>query len=230
MVKRVTMINRYSEVKEYKKEIQEFIERLTYERKLKNEEIFRSIAKNILFFKILFLDKEDNIKHYRDSAINDMLYLTYILTCESSKIFFIIFRSLIENTIRVSLEYENDNATGINNMFREFREKYEDGKEYLDYVEGEYGKCCDVVHSNIQADIDLGLYFEEIKKMARMTDDRVVVYSKKLGTFLNKTKQFFVFHKTEMIMNKFYKQDEVLSFLLGEKMYNDYRINKKTIE
>ena len=51
-----------------------------------------------------------------------MLVLVHSLSQNSIRIYYVTFRSLIENLIRVLLKYDDMNATGVRNMFTEFAE------------------------------------------------------------------------------------------------------------
>jgi hypothetical protein len=221
------LLHRYSESNQYKKEIETFIQSVNNKRQIHNESSLSNIGKSILFFKILFQSKDEGKKHYMDAAINDMFSLVYILTAESERSFYSTFRSLIENMIRVILDFENNNEKGINAMFKDFKKIYP--TEYIYYLEGEYSKFCDVVHSNIRSDISLSAYFEEVEQNSQINDDKVEVFCKKMVTFYRKSKEFYINNKTELIMNKFYNQDEVLCLLLGQSYYTMYKQKEREL-
>ena len=150
------MLERYRDVDLYKEDIDNFLKFVKEDVGNISENQLRSIAKGIILFKRIFIQKNPVYFHYSECLISDALSLVHACGVKSQRLYYTTYRSLIENFTRVLLGYDNTNDTGVRNMFKELRDQYEDtGKEFIDYLEGEYGKCCNVIHSNIKANLQL---------------------------------------------------------------------------
>ena len=182
-----------------------------------------SIAKVMIFLKKTYSFPDANYEHYYNRLISDMICLIHSLGKNSLKGYYTTMRSLIENFVRVMLKYDDANATGIRNMFAELRNKMVvNSKEYMDYIEGEYGKCCDIVHSNKQANLPIYAYYEEIISRDEITEALKSDMLKNLITFYRKIKEFVIMNNSEMVNSAFQNKKELLSYLIGEKSYNEF--------
>ena len=122
--------------------------------------------------------------------------------------------------------YDNTNDTGVRNMFKELRDQYEDtGKEFIDYLEGEYGKCCNVIHSNIKANLQLYSYYEDIVSSDEMNEKAISYCVNALNTFFNKAKEFMIENTSQLVSDSFYNHKELLAFLIGKENYS--KLEKK---
>lgn len=168
------MLERYRDIELYKEDIDNFLMLVKEDVGKISESQIRSIAKGIILFKRIFMKKDTAYSHYSECLISDVLSLVHAYGIKSQRLYYTTYRSLIENFTRVLLGYDNANDTGVRNMFRELRNRYEDtGKDFLDYLEGEYGKCCNVIHSNIKADIQLYSYYEDIVSSDEMDEKTI---------------------------------------------------------
>lgn len=214
------MLERYGEIAVYKEDIDFFIKLVQNDIGSVSEIQLRSIAKAIIFFKRLFLEEDSQNHHYAECFISDLLNLLHSLCGESQRLYYTTYRSLIENFVRVLLKYDNSNDTGVRNMINELRDKYKDkGKIFIDYLEGEYGKCCDVIHSNLKANFCLYSYYEDLLKTDEMQDTMISKYISIFDTFCRKSKEFVVIHESPLVNECFYNHKELLSFLIGDKNY-----------
>ena len=212
------MLKRYRDIEICKKDIEFFIELVQKDIGNAPEVKLKSIAKGVIFFKRVFLYEDSVHCHYSKCLISDSLNLVHSLGIKSRKLYYTTYRSFIENFVRVLLKYDNLNDTGVRNMVTELRDKYGDeGKIFIDYLEGEYGKCCKVIHSNIKADLQLYSYYEELLETDEMRD--AIDYINIFETFCNKCKTFVIKQESSLVNNCFYNHKELLSFLIGRKNY-----------
>lgn len=219
-------LNRFAEVEACKKDIKQFAFLISKKLNLSNANKLTSIAKGILFLKRLYYKSNEN-DYYINCMISDLFVLLHSMTQDSIKLFYVSYRSLIENFIRVILEYDDNNSTGIRKMFQEAKAKYLD-VDFFTYIEGEYGKCCDVVHSNISADIPLYSYYDDLCTSDELSEEKIISLLDQLVTFFNKLKEFTVNNQNSLVDSSFYNQREVLFYLLGSKLYEIFDNNYKT--
>lgn len=214
------MLERYRDIAVYKEDMNLFVELVQNDIGNVSEIQLRSIAKGIIFFKRLFLEEDSVRHHYSECFISDLLSLIHSLGVGSQRLYYTTYRSMMENFARVLLKYDNLNDIGVRNMINELRDKYKDeGKTFIDYLEGEYGKCCDVIHSNIKADLCLYAYYADFLKIDKMKDTMTSKYINIFDTFCNKCKQFIIVNETSLVNDCFYNHKELLSFLIGKKNY-----------
>ena len=214
------MLERYRDIELYKEDIDNFLMLVKEDVGKISESQIRSIAKGIILFKRIFMKKDTAYSHYSECLISDVLSLVHAYGIKSQRLYYTTYRSLIENFTRVLLGYDNANDTGVRNMFRELRNRYEDtGKDFLDYLEGEYGKCCNVIHSNIKADIQLYSYYEDIVSSDEMDEKTINACVNALKTFCNKAKMFMIENIPQLVNDSFYNHKELLAFLIGKDNY-----------
>lgn len=214
------MLKRYRDIELCKEDITSFLELVQEDVGNVSESQLRSIAKGIILFKRIFMQKDTICSHYSECLISDALSLIHACGMKSQRLYYTTYRSLIENFTRVLLGYDNANDTGVRNMFKELRDQYEDaGKEFIDYLEGEYGKCCNVIHSNIKADLQLYSYYEDIVSTDEMNEKTINSCVNALGTFCNKAKVFMVENIPQSVNDSFYNHKELLAFLIGKEDY-----------
>lgn len=214
------MLERYRDIELYKEDIDNFLMLVKEDVGKISESQIRSIAKGIILFKRIFMKKDTAYSHYSECLISDVLSLVHAYGIKSQRLYYTTYRSLIENFTRVLLGYDNANDTGVRNMFRELRNRYEDtGKDFLDYLEGEYGKCCNVIHSNIKADIQLYSYYEDIVSSDEMDGKTINACVNALNTFCNKAKMFMIENIPQLVNDSFYNHKELLAFLIGKDNY-----------
>lgn len=223
------MLERYRDIEVCKEDINSFIE-LTKEDVAGVPEIqIRSISKGLIFFKRIFMQNEVGYTHYSECLISDALNLIHSLGIRSQRLYYMTYRSLIENFVRVLLRYGDFNDNGVRNMFKDLRNEYGNmGTDFINYIEGEYGKCCNVIHSNAKAKLNLYLYYEELVHADEMDQKTVDSCINTFCTFCNKAKEFMVENMSQSINENFYNHKELLAFLVGEKNYA--RLEKKWFE
>lgn len=214
------MLNRYREVDKCKEDINQFSEMVLSEIQDVSENDMVAIAKGMSFLKKVYVQGNQSQKHYYNCLLTDMFSLLYFSSKKSVKIFYTFQRSLMENLVRVILGYEENDSTGIRNMFNEFHTKYDAVcKTIIDYFEGEYGKCCAVVHSNITANLPMYEYYEEIIKEEQIRSGEMGNLFRQLANFYKKCQECVIAVDCMRVEEAFNNQKEVLYYLLGKRLY-----------
>lgn len=218
------MLNRYREVDKCKEDIEQFCliahEDIKY---IEQKEII-CIAKGMMFIKKVYAFPESSRQHYYNCLLSDILILVHTYSQKSLRVYYTTYRSLIENFVRVFLRYKNTNGTGVRNMFKEFRDIYGDeNKLFVDYLEGEYGKCCNVVHSNYKAHLTMYEYYEEIVSVDELDEKRIKTISRQLAEFYRKCREFIIANDVIQVNNAFHNQRELLKYLLGDRDYTIFK-------
>ncbi len=223
------MLNRYRDIGVCKEDITLFVRIVKNDIGCIPEEQLRSIAKGIIFFKRTFGHGENLQDYYFKCLVSDLLNLIHSLGIKSQRLYYTTYRSMIENFVRVILKYDNLNDTGVRNMFNELHRNYANiGNEFINYLEGEYGKCCNVVHSNIRASLKLYNYYEEVVNVDEMNQDTVISCANSFKTFLNKAKKFILECIPFVVDESFYNHKELLEFLIGKKYYLKFKNTSKS--
>lgn len=212
------MLNRYREVEKCKEDIQHFILLVQKEMTDIPESDLTCIIKGMSFIKKVYAFPQKSQEHYYNCLVTDMLGIIHAFSKSSLRVYYTFYRSIIENFVRVILRYENTNATGVRNMFTELRNKYDiTDKNFIDYIEGEYGKCCEVIHSNRNANLTMYEYYEEIIAADELDFKKIKELFKQLAGFYNLCKRFIIINDYEQVNESFHNQKEVLYYLIGQK-------------
>lgn len=224
MVKRVVgMLDRYSELEECKEDVRKCVE-MFKEIQMDQDDRITSIIKSTVLLKKLYSDLADGENHYYKCLMDDLLMLFKVLPLKSDKFFYIIYRSVIENLVRVLLRYGDNNDTGVRKMFEGMKGENE---IYYEYLNGEYGKCCNYVHSNISSKTNFYAYFEEILIEERL--QKTSSLYEKLITFFSKFKAYISRYCFKEVYSVFRNHGEVLNYLLGDSYYAEYKKNMQVI-
>ena len=219
------MLNIYEKCTEEKEEIDTYVNMLKQIKELPDEHKLRGITKHILFFKTL-VQYEDE-KYYKNFMIYDMLMLMHSLTQNSKRNFYNTYRSLIENFLRYTLDLDDDDSTGVRNLFKLFRERFssEISDDIINFIEGEYSNCSDFVHSNKRANISVKQYYDEILKLDDMNENELKKMISKLVTFFKKIVIFMIYTSSEIIDGAFFRKKQKLKFLIGDSNYTLFEEN-----
>lgn len=213
------VLSKYDTCMAVKQEITEYISMLNRNRQLNNEQNLRGIVKRILFLKTICNSSDDG--HYKNFMIYDLLTLMHALTLDSKRNFYNTYRSLIENFIRFMLELPDFDETGVRNLFTQFKDKFsnDNTKNIIVYIEGEYGKCCDYVHSNIRAQLVIAQYYDDILKTDEMNLAKITSFIGELLTFMQQITVLMIYVSPESIERAFYRRKQELKYLIGDSNY-----------
>lgn len=154
------MIPKYDDCSNLKKEMEKYLCLLNRNKKLPYKNVLINITKYIIFMKAF---SENGKKgYYKNFMIYDLLMLMHSLTQNSVRNFYQTYRSFIENFIRVVINLDDNDETGVRKLFEELNKKFNSSsevKEIIDYFNGEYSKACRFVHSNPKANISVYTYY-----------------------------------------------------------------------
>ncbi|MDU2121361.1 MAG: hypothetical protein E7E64_02360 [Clostridium celatum] len=220
------MLEKYEGIIRNKEEIKKYLAILNEKKQLPKENELIYITKLILFNKSIFVVNDRENTHYKNYMVYNVLMLMHSLTKDSKINFYQLYRSLIENILRIMLNLEDRDETGVNELFRRFSEKYECneiGKEFTNFIKGEYSEACNYVHSNIRAGVDVYLFYSEILASDEMDNQNIIKLIFIMKTFLFKFTKFIVNVEPTKIEATYYRKHEELKHLIGENLYLDFK-------
>ncbi|WP_346867124.1 MULTISPECIES: hypothetical protein [unclassified Clostridium] len=212
-----------------KDDINQFISLLNKDKTLPDEKELKYISKGILFQKNFFIINSKHNIHYKNFMIYDLLLMMHTLTQNSVLNFYNAYRSYIENFIRSFLDIKDNDETGVNALFKMFKEKTKDNqnmKEVADFIDGEYSKSCDYIHSNIRAKMKIHLYYMDIVKSDEMNDAKISKFIGMVKTLLVMTNRLVLIMFPLKVEAIYYRKYEELEYLIGSKMFKKYKPNK----
>lgn len=213
-----------------KEEVNKYIHLLYSQRDLPKKNELIAITKLIILSKTVVNHLQPN--HYRNSFIFDILSVMHSLTGNSIRQFNFMLRSLIENYHRSMLNLEDADQTGVNELFKRSEEKFQTGpkeKAILDFIYGEYGKCCMVVHSNIKARTNIQLFYADIIKNDDFTKKNLTSTIDRVYNILKSMVELFISTKPLILENAFYRRKQQLRYLLNFNMYKQFSENVKKL-
>ncbi|WP_144467330.1 hypothetical protein [Bacillus toyonensis] len=221
-------IPKYADNKHIKEEIDNYTYILCSQKDLPLKNEIKSIAKYIIFLKE-YAENHDK-KHYKQYMIFDLLTVMHSLTQTSKRHVYYNLRSFIENVVRTILDFADDDETGVRKLFEAIEKKYEKSANILSIVEflnGEYGKYCDYVHSNQKAGVTIHLYYTEILSNDDLNEHTLRSIIRNLLTMLQKVTELFLYIEADFIEGIFHRRKQELNYLIGA---NRFQLFKDTIK
>lgn len=218
------MLCTYEDLSAVKSDIKQYVDLVNNDNLFSETHIVVGVTKYILFIKQIQEYKSD--KYYGKCMICDLLLLMHATTQTSIKNFYSQYRSFIENYIRFILDINDTDETGVRNLFSLLDTLCvtEKEREIKNYIEGEYGKCCEYVHSNINANINLYAYYEDI---IRQDEVNLEVRQRLIKIVLSNLKQLselLIRTRTYWVDTSFYRDKQKLKYLISENLYNDFNL------
>ncbi|HAX53372.1 MAG TPA: hypothetical protein DCX82_15815 [Lachnospiraceae bacterium] len=216
------MINTYDDLQDLKNEIKKFVGLVKSTNTEIEDCLLRCVTKSILFLKQI--QQCENTGHYGKCLINDSLFMISSLAGMRNREFYINYRSMIENYIRFVLKLDDSDETGVRNLFNKLKEDFAQyGSEILiEYMDGEYGKCCDFVHSNVKSKATIYEYYSEIIDHRRPSKKEIHSMLTTMITFLKKAIRLLLLNNPSWVDESFYKERQKLKYLIGEDLYQLY--------
>jgi hypothetical protein len=214
------MLLKYDSLIAVKTEVDAFSTLLNNAKNLPDENNIKCITKYIIFLKGISEYGEN--RHYKNSMICDLLMLMHSLTENSIRNFYQTYRSFVENFIRSVLNLADNDSTGVRNLFNSLNEKFNSSAEMNDiinYINGEYSKACNYVHSNITAKSNVYTFYSDILKADEMNIDRLKSLIQQILTLMKKLSLFIIYKFPVIISTIFYKRNQELKFLIGSQNY-----------
>lgn len=123
------------------------------------------------------------------------------------------------------MNFSDNDETGIRDIFRKVREKYKDeiSNGIVDYFNGEYGKCCNAVHSNIKSNIAIYEYYIDFLENDKIDQLEARKLLNQFSKFLQELSLFWIINENERVDNAFYKEKHKLKYLVGTKKYDLFK-------
>lgn len=218
---------KYNQIPDLKLEINNYVSMLNKDSIFKDESKIRAISKYILFLKQLGSDS-----HYKRAMIYDLLCLMNSLTNNSKRNFYQTYRSFIENFIRFILKLDDTDNTGVRELFKNLKDHFNhnnDTDRIINYLNGEYGKCCNYVHSNIEADMKLFQYYKDILESDEMNHRTIVKLVNSILTLLKTLTNFILITSPLLVDSSFFRYKSELKFLIGEKNFKLFQFNMEEV-
>lgn len=213
------IVTRHDTFKETNEEIDKFINILMKQKKLPNTSELRAITKLIIFMKTVINYKKPT--HYNNCLLYDILSVMNSLTSTSIRQFHYVFRSFIENFIRSMLNLSDTDETGVNELFRRFRDTFggSESDEIINYVYREYTNSCLYVHSNAKANVSIQVHLSEIISTNDFTPKTLVTTIIKILKTLQKMTHLIIHAYPHIVENAFYRRKQLLRYLIGHNSY-----------
>lgn len=214
------MLSKYDSLVDVKNEITEYVNLLYQFKELPFKNDVICIAKHIIFLKKI--SEYGGNRHYKNSMIYDSLSIMHSLTQNSVRNFYQIYRSFIENFIRSVLDLDDNDNTGVRNLFRLINSKFassSNSSAIINYINSEYTKCCNFVHSNIKANANVYTYYCDIVKNDEMNDICLKSLISYVLNFFEKITLFIIYEFPNIIDTMFNRKKQELRYLIGHATY-----------
>lgn len=209
-----------SKVVEYKDEIKKTIEFIQKEPTMskynisnQDNEFYRFIIKHILFFKVI-------LETYHDSRelkvlISDLF--SYIINDIKGEIRnnSLIERSIIENYLRLSLEYieKNNHITSL--KFEELKQMdfMRDNNSYNVIIDA-YKKSCDYIHGGENLDIEISEYIKDLFDKKPIYKRKKIKEKERKKRLILSLDYLFLEVRRQEIDNAFHRNKDGLEYLI----------------
>lgn len=167
-----------------------------------------NILKKTIYIKHLEDKITENKKHYYESMVYNILLSLKCIDKLNEHFYYMVMRSYIENFIRFCLKLENLDDSSVTKIFKDFKKIVNN----YNFFEKKYSVCCNYVHSNIKAKLDISLYLEDIDKSI----------NREIKSKLELIKDFDnVIKESIMVINDVYERELNIAF----HRKNEYRKN-----
>lgn len=214
------MINKFEKFLEEKTEIEKFITMINIDT-AKND--LKHVTKMILLLKQIALNIEDN--YYGMCLISDIFQMLNLLHYNSERLFYIVYRSAIENSLRFICNLEKEDETSINELFRRVNllcSKY-NAQEYYVFIKHQYKEGCNYAHSNIKASFTLYEYYSDTLQLGLLSPKKIIKLFELEHKFLDRLVDILIKTRIQWIDEAFYRENQKLKFLFSEGQYKNYK-------
>lgn len=162
--------------------------------------------------------------YYINCVVSDCLHIIYLLGEQPKRLFYMVYRSLIENCIRFLLDLHKSDDTGVFKLFNRFNTLCSEKSctEIYNYFFSEYEICCNFTHSNIKANLNLyAVYFDIVYN--KLNDSEINKLFGIFKSFLNYLLDLIILIKPDLIDKGFYRENQKLILLMPEEKYKKYK-------
>lgn len=214
-------------IKDIKMEIRDFSDRIDIDEftPLKSEIIY--IIKQYYFIKSIL--EEDFDRHYvRELNMDILMTIHSLFSQHSLRNFHYNYRSLLENLTRVALEFDDSNETGVNELFRQFKD-YCGTKQFADIYElisNEYGNSCFYVHSNIKRKTSFIEYISELDSFDDLSKERRKIVRGLVRIFESIVK-ILIENRYYTISQKYKRKNAVINYLISKANSQYYLLKQE---
>lgn len=206
----------YDEISEVKGHLKSMYSKYDYAKYHVPENHFICVMKSIYFIKDYLMGKKES--YYNKSVVYDTFRILDSFRINSITNYHQSYRSLIENIIRSYLSLDDDDSTGVYQLFAKFEKICEEknARSRFEFFKAEYGKACDFVHSNINSNIKKELFFSDFLSNEKINKTRaatnIIAFEKLLKDYI----LLIVETDSATIDNVFYRKKPLLSILIGK--------------
>ncbi len=224
----------YIEIDAVKNNINDFIKKLHVAAEDENDELtrsdesfFTSIAKYIVFCKIL--EQSSFLKYasqFLENIISDSYYLILSLIRKEKRYVYVNERSIIENNIRMITNTSLEDTHITSDVFEKLKTMvYKmDEAEYA-LIRSEYRVSCDFVHGGKLQHSNLSFVLDECLQKDRLKErEKNAIYCRILS-ILKIFNYMLIAEYTEQINGSFHRRKSLLGYLLGNNIV-DYLFEK----
>lgn len=213
------MINKIEDYKELEKEIERFISTAGISKCKKDTAV--SLSKGLIMLKQTKVSAEN--EYYGECLFSDLLTMIYLLRLSSKRLFYIIYRSAIENTIRFILDLKKTDDTSVTKLFRMFKGICGTrNSELYDWMENEYNRGCEFAHSNVRAAMGMGLaeYYSDLTIGNLPSDKDVQELLEVEKKYIDILIILVIEIRSKWIDEAFFREKQKLKFLLQNEQYS----------
>ncbi|HBV85746.1 MAG TPA: hypothetical protein DEF42_03605 [Desulfosporosinus sp.] len=176
---------------------------------------FISILKKVIFFNLTIKESNLHNTRYFNSIIYDALNAIISICKGNERYCYFDIRSLIENSLRVSLRLEDNDEMSVTSLFYRFNES---GLGNYQLIKNYYSLACDYVHNNSRADLPVTSSYVELKN-SHSSEERMLQRSRDLLQLISEITYIVLVVYNDEVNHIFYRKSTSLKFLVSERIY-----------
>lgn len=213
------MIKKYDDFDKISNEIEKFISIIKIDVVEKKELIH--FTKMILFIKQVIYSLSDT--YYGCCMLSDIFQTINLLHYNSKRIFYMVYRSEIENSLRLICGLKKSDSTGINDLFDKIQSICEDvANENYSFIKHQYKIGCNFAHSNIKAQVNLCKYYKDTMHIDKPNKKQIKKLFEVQKRYLEKLIDLMIKIRIQWIDSAFYREKQKVKYLLSNSAYTLY--------
>ncbi len=213
------MISKYENFDKLSSEINKFIKIINIDTSQKD---LIHVTKIIIFFKQVILSMDDT--YYGRCLLSDILQMINLLHYNSKRLFYMVYRSAIENSLRFISELKEDDDTGINQLLEMTKDLCGvNAKDNYSFIKHQYKIGCGFTHSNINSGLNLYEYYSDSMKVDSLTVKEIIDLFEIEKRYLDKLLDLLIKIRVQWIDHAFYRENQKLKYLLTESKFKKYK-------
>lgn len=179
------------------------------------------VIKLIIFLETSFKMNQHRQNRFLPSLIFDSLCAINSILNGTTRHFYFEVRSMIENSLRLFLNLDNENETGVNKLFTMFEESIKNTDIDSLIIKSYYSNACDYVHNNYRANLNIDFTFKQIKDNY-ISEKEIIFNVNLMYNLIEKICEIYIIKNPHHIEHAFFKEKSSLKFLLNSKLYKVY--------